>query len=514
MANQSLQMDQIERVIELYEQGVAKKQIARILGLSRTTVKKYISRIESAGGVNGLSQDNIKTVVYDGGQIDQRNEVLISELDGIIKELKRAGVTRQLLWEEYKKRHPGGFSYGRFCDRIREYKRAQNSTIKLIHEPGNRLQVDFTGKKVKWINRKTGEEIWCDVLVCTMAYSSYTFACAVASQKQPDFTEAINRALIYLNGVPKILLSDNLSSYVKKANRYEPIFTDFCIQFASHYGLELQATRVAKPKDKANVERHVAIVYNRLYAPLRDREFYSLEEINEAFLELLDDHNSKNFQGKEYSRKDLFVRDEQPVLRELPKTLFEYTKHTQAKVQKNYHIILGEDRHQYSVPYQYIGKTTQVNYTSKIVEIFIGIDRIAFHKRDLRKHSYTTVADHMPEKHKKYIEQRGWDARYFCAQAQKIGPNALQIMEKILDSKQFVEQAYNTCLGMLSLERKYTALRLEKACKMVCQTHRLNYQSVKLILNKGLDQVVDKTEEQKSFRTLNHENTRGATNYQ
>ena len=153
-----------------------------------------------------------------------------------------------------------------------------------------------------------------------------------------------------------------------------------------------------------HVERHVRIVYNRLYGPLRNEIFHSIEEINRAFLPKLEEHNEKNYQGLDHSRKDLFEKDEKPLLLPLPSEMFEIKKSTRAKVQRNYHVILGEDKHQYSVPYQYIGKTTEVIYTSKYVEVYLGIERIAIHSRDRRKHGYSTFPDHMPEKHKKYLE--------------------------------------------------------------------------------------------------------------
>jgi hypothetical protein len=364
-----------------------------------------------------------------------------------------------------------------------------------------------------WIDRTTGELISCEVLVCTLPYSGYTFAYAVGSQRQEDFIEAINAAFLFFGGLPAVLLSDNLKSYVKKANRYEPTFTDLCIQLSTHYGVELDATRAGKPKDKGSVERHVAIVYNRIFGPLRDREFFSLSEINEAINRQLEDLNDRKFQGRSYSRKDKFDEEEKQFLQELPSEIFEIKRSVYAKVQRNYHVVLGEDKHQYSVPYQYIGKKTQVIYTSKTVEIYLGITRITSHRRDRRKYGYSTFAAHMPEKHKKYTESRGWDANYFRIQADRLGPSTRWAIDQILASKQLIEQTYNACLGLLRLKDKYDAERLENACAKAKTTHRASYGIIRNILKNGMDKLPTSTQPE-LFDIPKHHNIRGPSAYQ
>lgn len=197
--------------------------------------------------------------------------------------------------------------------------------------------------------------------------------------KAGGFHRSADLAFLYFGGLPAALLSDNMKSYVIKSDRYEPTFNELCIQFSTYYGVELDATHVYKPKDKANVERHVQLAYQRILAPLRGQMFFSRSQLNEAIRKQLDLHNDQMFQGKTYSRRDQFNQYEKPLLKELPKELFDLKKSTRAKVQRNYHVVLGEDKHQYSVPYHYIGKQTVINYTSKMVEIYIGLDRIAHH---------------------------------------------------------------------------------------------------------------------------------------
>lgn len=513
MAYKPLRMDKRELIIEYRKCHYPIRKIARLLGISKNTVKKYLRNdivgdddipIESSEevGESKLEEISAKDI-----RRDQQLQLLLPDY---LQELKRVGVTRYLLWEEYKESHSEGFSYSRFCRKIKGYRKQLSVTIKLEHKAAHRLSVDYTGKKIPWVDPLTAEVLYAEVLVCTMPYSAYTFACAVHSQKQEDFIKAINSALIYMGGLPEIIQSDNLKSFVIKADRYEPTFNDLCIQMSSYYGVEIEATRVGKPKDKASVERHVSIVYNKLFGPLRNETFSSISQINQALFPLLEKMNKTPFQGKSFSREDLFLKDEKPNLKELPSSIFEIQKSTKAKVQMNYHVILGEDKHQYSVPYTKVGKQTQIVYTDSYVHIYCSSERIAVHNRDRRKNGYTTSAAHMPEKHIRYLERRGWDASYFRKQAKGIGENTLWVMNQLLSSKSLIEQTYNACLGILSLQKTYSGERLENACKKARTTHRVNYGIIKNILKNNTDKIPAQT---KMFKIPDHENVRGAKEY-
>lgn len=512
MACKPLRMNQIQKILEYHSKGVAKKKIARLLGLSKNTVKKYIMLMAEQGQEKEkvISEKDLLSKIESLDILRERDIAI--RLPTLIKEIGRVGVTRFLLWEEYKRDYADGYSYCVFCRKIKQYKAQQEVTIRLDHKAAHTLSIDFTGKKMTWVDRKTGEEHKAEVLVCTMPYSAYTFAIALPSQKQEDFVYGINQALLYLGGLPKVLQSDNLKSFVIKSSRYEPTFNQLCIQLSSYYGVELEATRVAKPKDKASVERHVSIIYNKVYGPLRDTIFYSLEQINAAFIPQLEKLNTANFQGKNYSRHHLFEQDEKPHLSLLPSQLFEVSNSTKAKVQRNYHVILGEDKHQYSVPYKYVGQQTEITYNSKQVEVYCGAERIAVHKRDRRPHAYSTLPDHMPHKHIKYLEQKGWDGSYFKKQAEKIGPYTLWAIQTILESKSLIEQTYKSCLGILRMGKTYSPQRLENACRKAQSTHRVNYGIIKNILQNNMDKAPNK-DEKITFHIPQHDNVRGAQNY-
>ena len=228
-----------------------------------------------------------------------------------------------MLWEEYRRDHPEGYGYSQFCERLKTEIGRKDLTLQIHHKPGEVMQVDFAGKKMHWVDVSSGEVHDCEILVAVFPHSQYTFAIALTSQKVGDFIHGLNQALLYFSKLPKIILSDNLKSFVIKADRYDPQFNELCVQLAAHYQIDLQATRVRKPKDKASVENMVGTVYTRIYAPLRNEVFHSLDQLNQSIRHQLALHNTKPYQNREGNRQQVFQTCEQPVMKELPGDLFE-----------------------------------------------------------------------------------------------------------------------------------------------------------------------------------------------
>jgi hypothetical protein len=298
---------------------------------------------------------------------------------------------------------------------------------------------------------------------------------------------------------------------VTKSCRYEPLFTDAMQQWGLHYNIALLATRVRKPKDKASVENEVRIAYQRIYAPLRDQIFYSLRELNEAIADQLDKHNNKTFQGKDYSRRQLFETQEKPLLQALPAESFILKHKVNAKVQKNYHITLGEDWHHYSVPYTYIGKVVQAVYDADIVEIYFQLKRIALHPRGYKRHGFTTSKEHMPEGHRRYFEQQGWTPDYFLERAAKVGPDTVLYVQALLKARLFTEQTYNACRGLLRLQKDFGPERLELACRIGLKGSVFNYRTIHKILNNNQDKLL--AIQPDLFKIPEHKNLRGPSAY-
>lgn len=380
---QPLRMHQVKRIIEFHQQGRSIRQIERLSGISRNTIREYLRRISLSGQsldeLLQLENGPLMSIVQvdaiekssSGRTTDNRYGSIESKLEYYKTELTRRGVTRQLLWREYRSDHPDGYGYSQFCEHLGRHLKSNQAVMHFVHRPGEQLQVDFAGGKLGYVDRSTGEWIACEVLVCAMPYSHYVYVEALRSQKQEEFIKGLSNALRYLGGVPPSIKCDNMRTAVTRANRYEPSFTEAMEYMAVHYSTTILTARVRKPRDKASVEKAVDLAYKNIYAPLRDQVFHSLEQLNAAVRKQLDLFNAQPFKVKQGSRQQLFETDERPKLKELPSSPYLIRNVTESKVQRNYHVILGEDRHQYSVPYTLIGKRLKIIYTTDTVEIMI-----------------------------------------------------------------------------------------------------------------------------------------------
>jgi transposase len=375
------------------------------------------------------------------------------------------------------------------------------------------VMADFAGDKMSYVDPVTGEMVECPVLVCVLPFSKYTFSIALPDATIPQLMKGLNGCMAYFGGVPSSFKTDNMKQVVTKSCRYEPLFTEAIQQWGLHYNIAILATRVAKPKDKAAVENEVKIAYQRIYAPLRNEIFHSLTQLNQAVRKQLTLHNEKLFQLKDHSRIQQFIKEEAPLLQPLPPEGFVVKHRTYAKVQKNYHITLGENYHHYSVPYQYIGKQVSAVYDTDIVEVYYLHQRIALHIRSYKKHGFSTESGHMPAGHQHYYEQQGWTPIYFLGQAARIGESARLYMDEVLKSKSFTEQTYNACKGILRLHNQYGTTRVEAACARALQGNIFNYRTIQNILLTNQD-LLDIEHPDDLFRVPEHSNVRGPEAYQ
>jgi len=518
MANKSITMTKIKRILQLLADGTSVRGISKTVGIHRKTVEVWITKLRASKrsysellNLDDKSLVDIISPTLPVSVADSRYQKLHALFADFATELSKTGVTRKLLWEEYLATQADGYGYTQFCEHFGRYLKTNKATMHFMHIAGEYLQIDFAGKKLSYIDKLTGEIIYCPVLICTLAYSNYTYVEVLSSASQENLFLAMNRCMDFLGGVTKNILSDNMKQCVQKNERYEFTFQEVALQWSVHYNTNLEATRVARPKDKPTVENHVYIAYLRIYAQVRKLEFFSLEELNRHIRILLDGFNERPFQKLTGSRKQRFEQQEKPLLKALPDEPFLIKYTTKAKVQMNYHVILGKDQHQYSVPYQYIGKQTNIIYDKNTVEVYIGLERIALHRRSERQYAYTTLEAHMPQKHLHYKETQGWDADYFLQIAGKIGLCSVEVFKQILESKAFVEQTYKACIGLKRLAEIYTPERFEAACKRAISGSRVNYGIIKNILENNLDK--QQAEPLSLFQTQQHENIRGACAY-
>jgi len=514
-------MDQIRELLKHYYKYGKYKFTSRVFKVSKNTVKGYVSKIKKSGQsietVLMLTDEQLCKLIYGDESTSGYNqrEDFEKQIDSFLKQLPKVGVTRKLLWESYRESNPTGYGYSQFCERINQALAHRKISLPMDHNPGEVIQIDFTGKKLHWID-ESGKDQFSEVLVFVFPYSQYVFCMALQSQKIPDFISGINSAFKYFGGIPKVLLSDNLRSYVTKSDRYQPEFNQSCVQLACYYDVELRATRVAHPKDKASVENAVRQCYTRVYTQVQNKEYRSIEQLNEAMVCCVDKWNITSYQKRKGCRITEFETYEQQQLRPLPGELFCLTNSTRAKVQRNYHVFLGQDKVFYSVPYKYIGKKVQIVYDHKTVQVYYNGQRIAMHKRllDVKPFHYHTIVTHMPESHRAYKQQQLMSVHDYLDKIanQNVSTHwAIKYMYKNQTSEYQRQQA---CNKLLSLIRSYKQQRVENASKRCKMIGHVNCKMIENILKRNLDTTKWVDNNSDEFIIPEHDNIRGAQQYQ
>lgn len=515
MAAETINMIKLKQIFLLHQNGESYRQIARITGTSKNTVKKYIRTALLKGNqINDLSvkEDYELEKLFAEPVIESRdrNLDLLSFFPYMDEELSAVGVNRWLLWGEYKTRYPDGYAYSQFCHYYRQWQEQKSVSGHFSHLPADKVYIDFTGKKLHIVDRDSGEIISKEVYIAVLGFSGLTYVEALHTQKKEEFISATENALHYFGGVPRALVPDNLKSAVSKADKYEADLNESFADFANHYNVAVVPARPAKPKDKPIVENMVRIVYTRIFAPLRNRTFFSLAELNYAIRELLELHNDQLLQKEPLSRRSKFTLHEAPLLSPLPADRYQIKHYKKATVMKNCHIQL--DKHYYSVPFRFIGKQVRVIYTIHQVHIFLDQERIACHVRGLREYAYTTDSDHLSSSHRFVSE---WTPEKFLSWAGRISPDVQAYIAFILNQKIYPEQAYRSCIGILSMEKKVGRERLIKAVQRAVFYNIYNYKAIKKIIEGGLDILFDQEQTASNQTTIPfHENIRGKEHYQ
>ena len=513
MAGKPKRMSQIKQLLQLHKQGNGKRTIARNLNISKNTVKGYLNKLAASKFTIEqllLMDDPVLEAIFHPGNPaykDTRFENLKDRLDYYEKELKRLGVTKQLLWEEYREVHPEGYSHSQFCFHLSQHILRKNPSMVLHHNPGEKLFIDFAGKKLSYVDQETGEVIECQVFVACLPYSDYSFCMAIRSQRVADFLHALSCCLNEIGGVPQVLIPDNLKSAIIKANPYEPTVNRALEDFANHYNTTVVPTRSRKPKDKALVENQVKIIYNRVYAKLRNQQFFDLHTLNQAIKDKNRDHNQTRMQQRPYCREEHFLSEEKHLLQALPQTCFELKHYREYKVAQNNHVFLGQDKHYYSVPYTYIGQKAKVIYTHSMVRIYIAGKQVAAHMRDTRPGKYSTEEDHLCSTHKHYLNR---SPGYYMEKAKVISNEFLRLIKQVFQQNRYPEQLYKTCDGMLSLQRKTDPETFSKACLLAIKHGRCTYG---FLLNVIKNKMTDQLETQLAKPLPEHVNIRGKSYY-
>ena len=511
----------IKKLLQLKLRGTSNRKIGELLGISRNTVNGYVKL------VNQIDLPNSELVKLDYHELNKKVESLrnfhtvekgdkyqrlMKNIDIYLNKLKKVGATYQIIWDEYINANPDGYGYTRFKYYLKTIQKNKEYSMPMEHKYGDKLFIDFTGKKLQIIvDKTTGEVKEVEVFIGILGGSQYTYVEACYSQKQEEFMSCTINCLEYFGGVPQALVPDNLKSAVIKANRYEATINQLYKSMSLHYNTVIYPTRSVKPRDKALVEGAVKLVYQRIFYQLSNMTFFSLAELNEQIKIMLETYNSRPFYKQKESRKDRFFKHEKEALNDLPAFRFEPKEIKRAKVQKNCHVYLNGNY--YSVPHTYVGKMVRIHFNNKSVEVYFDYQRIGIHKHCFGRNKYSTIKDHMPSHHKFVMD---WSPQRFIRWGTRIGEYTGVYLRNILQKSKYPEQSYKSCLGVLSLAKKYTNERLEQACGRALLFEKYSYKTVARILELNLDKL---TEEENEITTQQlklplHENIRGANYYE
>jgi transposase len=489
MAKERLSMRTFKEVLRLkFDHQLTNRKIAKSCAISHVTVGKYLDLATKAGISWPLPED------LDDSQLEQRLYANVSRppfdqpgmppMEYLFQELKKKSVTLQLLWYEYKHDNPDGYQYSYFCELYQRWRKHLDVSLRQEHRAGEKAFIDYAGQTVAIYNPKTGKvDLEAQIFIATLGASNYSYAEATASQTLPDWIKSHIRALEFFGGVPQILVPDNLKSGVTHPCRYEPDINPTYLDLARHYGTTVIPARPGKPKDKAKVESAVLIVERWILAALRNHRFFSLAELNQAIAEKLVVFNQRPLQKMKVSREHLFSTIDRPALAALPAHPYEYTQWKKASANIDYHVEV--DRHYYSVPYQLRGKKLEVSMSATTIAVFHKNRRVASHPRSRRPYAHTTLSEHMPKAHQRYLQ---WSPSRIIEWAGKTGPFTQQLVTEIMERRAHPEQGFRSCLGVMRLGKRYTPQRLEKACERAVAIGTYTFKSIESILKNGLDQ--------------------------
>jgi transposase len=515
MSNKPIVMSKLRRILQLYHQGKSKSFISDYLGGSRNTINKYITHCQLLDkpieDVLKLSDIELEKLFIEKPPSEpvQKLKELNSFFPYMDKMLKKTGVTKEMMWHEYIGLHPDGYKSTQFCVYYNRWSKRTSPVMHIIHKAGDKMYVDYAGKTLQIVDKETGEVSDVQFFIAVLGASQYTYAEASPSQGKEDFITSVENALLFYGGVPSAIVPDNLKSAVTKSNRYEPTLNDTFLDFAEHYNTTVLPARVYKPRDKSLVEGAVKILYTRIYTELRKNTYHTLKELNAAILELLDQHNRTKLSGRPYSRADLFNEVERKELAPLAQFRYEIKHQAHVTVMQNGHVCLSVDKHYYSVPYQFIRKKVKLLFTSRQVEVFYKYNRIAVHPRNQARYNYTTIPEHMASTHKFMTD---WTPQRFINWGESVGKPVRALIIKVLEKRQHPEQAYKSCMGILSLEKKVGKQRLSNACVRALEYNIHNYKIVQSILEKNLDGTNGTGENDEI--PPDHNNIRGSEYYQ
>jgi transposase len=507
-------MRKIREILRLaLGEGLSRRTTAAATGLPYTTVSDHLARAAAAGLgwplPDGMDDRQLEARLFAKAEPPPTASRPLPDWPTVHRELRRKGVTLQLLHMEYKERAPDGYQYTQFCRHYRAWQRHLDLVMRQEHRAGEKLFVDFAGQTIPITNPRTGEITGAQLFVAVLGASNYTYAEALPSQELPHWIAAHVHAFSFISGCVRLIVPDNLGSGVTRAHRYEPDINPTYAEMAAHYGAAVIPARPRRPRDKAKAEQGVLLAERWVLAALRHRTFFSIAEANEAIRERLAWLNARPFKKLPGSRAVLFAELDRPALRPLPAAPYEFAVWKTATVNVDYHVEV--DRHWYSVPYGLVGGACDIRVTAGTVEVLHHGRRVASHPRSGEGRRFTTDAAHMPEAHRRHAE---WSPSRIVRWAEQTGPATAALVAAIMASRPHPEQGFRSCLGIMRLGRRYGDERTEAAAARALAIRALSYRSVESILKNGLDGLPLPGSEPVTTTIGDHANVRGPGYYE
>lgn len=480
-------MRQLRQVLRLHlEAGLSYGQVGGALGIPKSTVGKMCLLARAAGVdwvvAQTLDDDALEARLYRPA-VPRASAQLEPDWAVVHQELKRPGVTLQLLWEEYQREHDGlAYKYTSFCIKYRQWSLALRRSMRQTHVAGDKLFVDYAGQTVPVVDAISGEIRRAQIFVGVLGASNYTFACATATQAAVDWVGSLIACLHFMGGVPRLIVPDQARALIARPDRYEPTVGALLQEFSDHYDVAVLPARPAHPRDKPKVEVAVQVVERWILARLRNRRFFSLAELNAAIRVLLEDLNRRPFKKLPGCRASAFEELERAQLRALPAAAMVIPRLKTARVNIDYHVEF--EGHYYSVPHRLVRQQVRLRAAGGTLEIFAGAQRVAVHALNPRRGAHTTCAEHMPASHRAHLQ---WSPAKLVAWGERVGAAAGAVVRWQMEHRPHPEQGYRACLGLQRLARQYGAERLDAACARAMSIRSPTYRSVASILAAGLD---------------------------
>lgn len=503
-------MRMIREILRLhYSCKLSNRKISNALGCSRWAADEYIKQARAKNLAWPLPQeldddDRLEQYLYPKENSDQVKEKPQPDCKYIHQELKKKGVTINLLWQEYKQDHPGGYQLTQFRDIYRQWRKALPLVMRQDHNAGEKAFSDFAGKTLPIINEKTGVVTPAYLFVCTLGASNYTYVRLFQHQDSEAWCTGHALAFKYFDGCPEIVVPDNPKPVITKTCPYEPDINPSFFQMSAHFNVAVIPARVRRPKDKAAVESAVGVATRWILAKLRNRTFFSLADANQSVAKLLEELNNHPFKKLPGSRRSRYQEIDKPALKPLPLVPYEYMHIKYASIHiADYHV--EYDGCWYSAPYQYRGRAVEVRATPHTIEIYLKGKRIASHPRLFIRGTRSTLVEHRPKSHREYGD---WPPERLTRWAATIGPSTATLIQRLLQIQKHPELNYRSCFGILRLAKSVGNERLEAACNRALTINAHSYKSIKSILDSGLDKRP--LPEKPRQLTLVHENIRGA----